>query len=219
MSAAARPYTNPATQREKQEIFRNEQQKLKRGDREPTTLHQLSRLGLDEEPQGRFAQSRHISGSAPSVEYPAASSPWTAGNDAGLEPPLNQDVNFVEPCGEQWEIERELGGLEAGAMAQGTHAPPCVSIDSPLENAVEVSSPPLPQRASPHAEQRRSSAKLDADGHAISTPAVSIPTTVETDSVANPAQPDDGLDDVPRRADGWPLSSHAPAPKPKRRKL
>jgi hypothetical protein len=62
MSAADRPFINDATQREKQEVLRSEQ-KLKRGDREPTTLHALSRLGQDEEPAGRFAQARYLSGS------------------------------------------------------------------------------------------------------------------------------------------------------------
>ena len=99
---------DPITNADKFNALRNEQMLRKQEASEPTTLHALSRLGQDEEPGGRFAQARHDSGSAPSVDYPAASSPWTAGNDAGLEPPLGVEVDAQEPCGEAFEIERSL---------------------------------------------------------------------------------------------------------------
>jgi hypothetical protein len=227
MSNNDRPFINQASHADKVEALRNEQ-RLKRGDREPTTLHQLSRLGLDEE-GGRFAQARYVTGSEAATRYPAASGPWTAGNDAGLEPPLNQDVSFVEPCGEQWEIEasiaeQELGEPETGAITQGLHLPLRPSDQQLSESAVEVSgSPPSLKRheATTHLTpgERRSvgSATCDAphspsnlvedcgsDAEVKLPPQHALSKTASTNP---PEVPDDGLD-VERRSDGTPLSSH-----------
>ena len=92
------------TQADKLEHVRNEQ-KLRRGDREPTTLHALSRLGQDEEPGGRFAEARYVSGSEAATNMPRLpeSSPW-AGDGVGVEPPTGEEIAAMNPVGEFWEV-------------------------------------------------------------------------------------------------------------------
>jgi hypothetical protein len=185
------------TQADKREVLINER-KLRQGERQGTTYHAQAMAGLDEPPpEGRYAQSRYVTGSEPSTQYPAAAPPSQSQSDAGLEPPLNQDVNQVQPVGESWEIEASIAEQELGgptrAMAPGKSLP---SAKQPSVSAANVGSP----------------SALVGDG----APAVLPPTAVAPTHSASvrarpdhsPSQPDDGLD-VPRRADGMPLSSHA----------
>jgi hypothetical protein len=189
-------FNNNASQREKQEVLRNER-KLKGGDRDATTYHALSRLGQDEEGGGRFAQARYVTGSEPSTRYPAASSPWTAGNDAGLEMPTGVPIDQMEPVGEQFEIEASIAEQELGEPtdAVAREIPSCAKQS--LVSAARVGSPP-PLTGAQQAP----------------TEVAAFTRVVETAASVNTAPPD-GLDDVPRRSDGWPLSSHTI----KRRKL
>jgi hypothetical protein len=65
---------------------------------------------------GRFAahSKELVVGSTPGPIYPAlpASSPWSGADPVGLEPPLGQDLNIVEPCGTPSEIEASIRALE-----------------------------------------------------------------------------------------------------------
>lgn len=119
MTTADRPYNNPTTQRERAEIVKNER-KLRRGDREASTYHAQAMAGLDE-PGGRFAQARHVTGSAPSVEYPKlpGNSPWS-GDPVPPEEPLGYSVNDLEPTGEAHELAQSqaIGEPEPGAITQ-----------------------------------------------------------------------------------------------------
>jgi hypothetical protein len=208
MTAADRPFINDASRLEKAEIHANERKLKRAGDREPTTLHALSRLGQDEEPSGRFAEARYVTGSEPSTQYPAAAPPWQSQSDAGLEPPLNQDVNFVEPVGEAFEVEasiaeqEELGG-EPGAITQSRVPDQELHIIGALEG-------------SPPPSLTGTTAPADPPFSAVKPIQALAPCVGETVPVnPTPEQPDDGLD-VPRRSDGFPMSSHAVKP---RRKL
>jgi hypothetical protein len=145
----ASDFRNDATQRERREIVKNER-KLRQGERQSTTYHAQAMAGLDE-PGGRFAnQARYVTGSEAAVNYPASSPPWHAQADPGIEPPTGVAIDAMEPCGEQFEIERsleELGGPEPGAGSQsrvpnqelksaleGSGSPPSlVEAQSPLE--------------------------------------------------------------------------------------
>jgi hypothetical protein len=157
MSAADRPYVNDASRLEKAEIHANER-KLRQGERQGTTYHAQAMAGLDEPPPGgRFAQARYVTGSEPSTQYPAASSPWTAGNDAGLEPPLNQDVNFVEPAGEAHEIEKALS--ELAQEGQG-----CKPISAGEDNAAPFGRAVAPTEVAPFAKVVETGAAIPPDG-------------------------------------------------------
>jgi hypothetical protein len=202
MSAADRPYTSPATREEKAEALRNEQMLRKQEASQPTTYHKLA--GLSDDLGGRYRVKETITGEEKAAQYPAASSPWTAGNDAGLEMPTGQDVNFVEPCGEAHEVaasivEQELGGE------------PTQSRDQELQiiGALEGSPPPsLTGTLAPAGDPSSAVKPMQA---------VLAPARVgETVPVNASTQPDDGLD-VPRRSDGMPLSSHAINPRPRRK--
>jgi hypothetical protein len=119
MSAADRPYNNPATREEKAEALRNEK-RLKQ-EREPTTLHALSRLGQDEEGSGRFAPDRYVTGSQAATKYPRQdnASPWSgSGADPGVEPSLGYPIDQMENCGEAFEIEKSLAASSDPALSQ-----------------------------------------------------------------------------------------------------
>ncbi len=194
MTAHTRPYTNPSTNEEKAEALRNEQRLRKQEASKPTTLHALSRLGQDEEPAGRFAQARYITGSEAATKYPAASTPWTAQADPGVEAPLGYSVNDLEPTGEAHEVEQSLaiGEPETGAI---TH-PAC--LNQPLKSAAEVSGSP-PELAGDSVSLTPAVAEA---------PLVASPTASVETSPANPLNaPDDGLPDCPRRIDGTPMSN------------
>lgn len=100
------PFHNPATQDEKAAQLGNEA-KLRPGDHEPTTLHQLAQLG-DTSLGGRFAADGVVSGTKPFVDYPAAATGPYGGPQPGIEPPFPTDISFVEPVGTFAEVQRSL---------------------------------------------------------------------------------------------------------------
>jgi hypothetical protein len=142
-------YNNPATREEKAEALRNEQRLKRGGDREPTTLHELSRLGQDEEGSGRFAPDRYVTGSQAATKYPRQdnASPWSgAGADPGLEPPIGIDVSAVDPVGEQFEIDRSISEQEIGGPVGASAIP----RDQELKkSAPEAGSPPFGRAVAP----------------------------------------------------------------------
>jgi hypothetical protein len=118
-----------AEQKERREIIRNE--KLRPGDQPATTFHALA--NLDTSLEGRFATGGYVSGSEQAVNYPAGPS-WTR-DQVGIEPPLGQDVNFQEPCGEAFEVERSLTHSSAAPASipgsQTGEGPTAPSPESP----------------------------------------------------------------------------------------
>jgi hypothetical protein len=117
MSATDRPFINDATQREKQEVLRSEQ-KLRKGDRQATTYHAQAMAGLDE-PGGRFAQARYVTGQEPGTNYPRLpeSSPWS-GDQVPPEEPLGVAIDAQEPVGEFFEVEASLAASSNPALSQ-----------------------------------------------------------------------------------------------------
>jgi hypothetical protein len=90
-----------------------ERRAIIRGDREPTTYHQLANVDAALE-GGRFAQDRVVSGAEPSVSYPPASSPWSSAQpQPGPEPPLGFSVDEMEPVGIPAEIDASIARLGA----------------------------------------------------------------------------------------------------------
>jgi hypothetical protein len=194
MSAADRPFINQSTQREKEEVLRNER-KLKSGDRQSTTYHAQAMAGLDE-PGGRFSEARYVSGSEPSTNMPRlpANSPW-AHDPVPPEEPLGYSVNDLEPTGEAHELG--FGGQETGGNA-GPHLPLRPNRKS-TESASEVSCSPPPLAGD--------SVSLTPT-NAVGSAAASSPAALRrSPATPLPEQPDDGLpDNIARRDDGWPLS-------------
>jgi hypothetical protein len=75
------------------------------------TLTYHSRAGAELELEGQAGRFKHdtiVTGSSPSVQYPRldASSPWSQPNP--IEPPIDIDISYVEPCGTPAEVEASL---------------------------------------------------------------------------------------------------------------
>jgi hypothetical protein len=127
-------FNNPTTQEQRARILRE-------ADRANTLAAQQAML----EPSlgGRFAkEARHdfTVGRDARVEYPRLppSSPW-AQQQPGLEPPFPEDINFVEACGTQAEIERSIaavaepvGPTPADSHAEVLSPPSAIAGPSPL---------------------------------------------------------------------------------------
>jgi hypothetical protein len=84
----------------------------------PVTLFEIARTSIAlDEPGGRFSTSAHVVGTAPTVDYPAASGPWAGADPVGLEPPTGENIEAVEAVGTPAEqaasierLERQRGG-------------------------------------------------------------------------------------------------------------
>jgi hypothetical protein len=110
---STRPYHQPATQRKRAEVLRND------------TFQSRAQAEADEV-RGRFAQHEksEVIGTAASVQYPAlpTSSPW---HDTVVPPeePLGFAIDTQEPVGEYGEIQASL----ANALATASENPADVS--------------------------------------------------------------------------------------------
>jgi hypothetical protein len=103
MSQQPRPFNNTSSQAERRAVIK--------GDREPTTYHQLANVDAALE-GGRFSQDRVVSGAEPSVNYPAVSSPWSSAQpQPGAEPALGFSVDQMEPVGIPAEIDASIARL------------------------------------------------------------------------------------------------------------
>jgi len=216
------------TNQDKIDVLRNER-KLKQGQRQASTFFGQAIIDMHlDAGGGRFVEKTglDVTGTRdPSAQYPAASSPWTAQADPGVEPPTGQDINFVDPVGEQFEIEACLAASSDPALSQ--EQSPGVGDDGAALDATEKAHLTAEQHRvgthDLHSVASSPSTNLAGDGGstptAVAPRAASSTASVETipghPSAEQPDEvPDDGLDDVPRRADGFPMSS--PAIKPRK---
>lgn len=112
-------FQNAAGQREKAEVLNNER-KLRAGDHEPTTFHQLAGVDQALEGGGRFAKVKYVTGSEPASQYPRlpASSPW-ASDPIPPEEPLGFAIDAMEPVGTAVGIARSE---ESAAIQREAHA-------------------------------------------------------------------------------------------------
>ena len=130
-------------QKERRAVITNDQT-LRSGDQQPTTLHAMSRLSNDLE--GRHSARDYLSGSAQATDYPAIpSGPWSS-DYARVpdEPPLGFDMNAVEPTGTPAEVAASIvAGNLISASAEETKTPK--GGGASLSNIVRgsVSSPTL----------------------------------------------------------------------------
>jgi hypothetical protein len=130
------------TQIEKRRALLDDQRVARERAREQaSTLHQhaIAEASLD---GGRYGavEKTAVTAAEPVVQYPAAAS-WTR-EVPGVEPPLNQDVNFVQPCGEPHEIMKSLGETgfpSPGSPDSGAVAAPASSCADVCETAAPLS--------------------------------------------------------------------------------
>jgi hypothetical protein len=153
------PFNNSSSPAERVADYHNS--RLRPGDRAGTTYHSLAGVDAALEGSGRFKSEVIISGTQPSVNYPAASSPWS-GPQVPPEEPINAAEMFaVEPTGTPQEITASLpqfAGCEGSAglptftseMSETTPSTSHPAIPAPTamlgDAAVE---PPLPSAPLP----------------------------------------------------------------------
>ena len=213
------------TKLDKLDALREEQLKRKAASG-ASSYFQQSLIDLNLE-GGRYSGAGpNVIGRDPSAQYPAASSPWTAQADPGVEAPLGYSVNDLEPTGEAHEVAASIankGRLELHAsrvdqqssdVDRGSGLPAELEVDQDAVTCPKQCGTGVASSTSiPLAENRRSSGLTPAvvlPGLAVSSPPASLERRSRP-SPSAPDQPDDGLD-VERRADGMPLSSHAVEP-------
>jgi hypothetical protein len=105
------PITNATPEEKLQTLFQD--QALRNAERRKLDAGTfLSHTHSDE--GGRFAKPQQVVGSAPVPEYPAGPN-WSP-QAVGVEPPLNQDVDAMEPQGESFEVAASIEALERTAQ-------------------------------------------------------------------------------------------------------
>jgi hypothetical protein len=117
-------YTNTTTQAERAETLQND----KAVQRANTFAGRA--IAEADDVRGRWAEinKSNVVGATPTVQYPMAAPNWSV-DPTGIEPPLNIDVNAVEPCGEKFEIEALGDATEAVAQS----ASPLAAVAAPSE--------------------------------------------------------------------------------------
>jgi hypothetical protein len=91
--------------------------------------------------QGRHTQGASVTGSARVPQYPAASGPWNDPVQVPDEPSLGVDLNYVEPCGEAFEIEASLMAAPQAVPPEGAVATEVGHSASGRPAPSEVASP------------------------------------------------------------------------------
>ncbi len=141
--AHTHPYSNPSTNEDKAEALHNEQ-RLRKGDREATTLHKLG--SLSDDLGGRYAVE---AGQTKAVDYPPINEGPYSNNQPQVPPemPLGVAIDQMETTGEFWEIQRSI--------AQGELGPDASRVDQQSLEADQSPSSPAEKREAtcpaPHA--------------------------------------------------------------------
>jgi hypothetical protein len=108
-------YRNTSTQAERAEALQND-----KAVQRANTFAGRAQAEADDV-RGRWAEinKSNVVGATPTPQYSAGPN-WSV-DPTGIEPPLNIDVNAVEPCGEKFEVEASLEAI--GDPATGSHQP------------------------------------------------------------------------------------------------
>jgi hypothetical protein len=104
-------FRNDASQKEREQVLRNDQ-RVRSG-----STFQSRAIAEADDVRGRWAEinKSNVVGATPTPQYPAGPN-WSV-DPTGIEPPLNIDVNAVEPCGEKFEVEAFGDATEAVARS------------------------------------------------------------------------------------------------------
>jgi hypothetical protein len=111
--ATHRPYRQDATQREREEVLRNDQR---------ANTFAGRAISEADDVRGRWAEinKSNVVGATPTVDYPRLpSGPWADPVQVPPEPSLGFSVEDHEPVGTIQEIEASLGEQSASLLAQG----------------------------------------------------------------------------------------------------
>jgi hypothetical protein len=96
----------------------------------------IADIGL-EQGSGRHSAKASVIGSARVPLYPAASGPWNDPVQVPDEPSLGVDLNYVEPCGETFEIEASLAAQPTDSLtSRGAAAPDSALLPLAAESGV-----------------------------------------------------------------------------------
>ena len=134
-------FDNPATQEQRARILREQERNI-------NTRSAMTSV-IDPSLAGRFAkEARHdfTVGKDEIVNYPRLpqGGPWGSGPQVGLEPPFDGDINFVEACGTQAEIERSIAEVAVGPTPSdslaGLSPLPADDADLPIAGSATAAS-------------------------------------------------------------------------------
>lgn len=99
--------SHQAEQKERLAVLKNDQQsKLRPGDYEPSTLHEMANLGIDPDISSGRSKGDYVAGSELATNYAAIpSGPWSSDYaKVPDEPPLGYPIDAQEACGTPQEI-------------------------------------------------------------------------------------------------------------------
>jgi hypothetical protein len=125
---------------------RHEEQAERRrlaGSNTGTTYFQQSQTDLALEPGGRYSADVRVTGSQPLQQWPQmpAGNPWS-GADAGVEPPFDVDIGYVEPVGTPTEVQQSLAAIAPSPPHPATGAASEAVVSSRPADA--TAPPPAP---------------------------------------------------------------------------
>jgi hypothetical protein len=124
-----------ATQKEKAETLKND------------TLLRRAQSEFDLENTGRHSKSATVIGSDGAPQYPRLPETNWTNDPTGVEPPLNIDVNAVEPVGEYGEVAASIERLERAAQEASPQSLDALPVRGAAGSLVSISEvePPLTQ--------------------------------------------------------------------------
>jgi hypothetical protein len=142
MNSRGLPFDNPTSQSERTRILEDERR---------TNTRSAYTGVTDPVAGGRFAKAlgEYTVGSAPTVEYPKLpdGSPWRQQQPPNEEP-FGIDIQYVEPCGTDAEVER-AAAIAASAATDNLLGGSCADAAFPLGQQLAGVSPPLADDADP----------------------------------------------------------------------
>jgi hypothetical protein len=133
----------PSHQREQQErraVLANDR-KLRPGDYEPSTLHEMANLGIDTDISSGRSKGDYVSGSEKATNYPAIpSGPWSS-DYARLpdELPLGVAIDAQEPNGTFAEIAASLPAPLTGKVEGDCAVAPVATSSTTSSTAISAS--------------------------------------------------------------------------------
>ena len=122
-----KPFSNSASHAEKLLALHNAKL-LRESQREPSTFFDQARIAEQLEGRGREGRPTVI-GAGPTIDYPAASSPWS-GPQPGIEPPLGEALGPAPVVGEPHEVIRAAEVLVAREALAEVSSPSATRVPS-----------------------------------------------------------------------------------------
>jgi hypothetical protein len=126
MTKSPSPTTSATPEEKLKVLFQDQALRNAQRQRDSSTFASRANAEFDLENVGRFAKPAAVTGITPTPQYPAG--PNWSHDPVPTEPPLNMDVNAIEPVGESYEVEASVRALDEAA-APATQASDISSSD------------------------------------------------------------------------------------------